>query len=236
MTRAANARIAGFTFLFYIATAFPSMVLFDRATTGEGAAAKLARIAQHATDVRITVLLSLLACFAAVTLAVSLYAVTRDEDNEVALFGLSFRFGEGLMNAAFSVVTVALLWLATSTTRAPDATSTYALTELLLKVGGWGTTVSATLFAAGRTCFSYLLLRGRMIPVSLAWLGVVASLLLVVCLPLQLAGFLRGPVISLMWLPMAAFEVPLGFWLLIKGVEERTKGGRASGGSAVHVH
>jgi hypothetical protein len=52
----------------------------------------------------------------------------------------------------------------------------------------------------------------------LAWLGVFASVLLVVCLPLQLAGFLHGLVTSLMWIPMAAFEVPLGIWLLIKGV------------------
>jgi hypothetical protein len=41
---------------------------------------------------------------------------------------------------------------------------------------------------------------------------------LVVLLPLQLAGFLHGPITSLMWLPMLAFEVPLAFWLLVKGV------------------
>jgi hypothetical protein len=78
--------------------------------------------------------------------------------------------------------------------------------------------MSAILFAMGSTLFSYLFLRGRTIPVPMAWLGVVASVLLGVGLPLQLAGFLRGPVTSYMWIPMAAFEVPLGFWLLIKGV------------------
>lgn len=56
-----------------------------------------------------------------------------------------------------------------------------------------------------------------MIPVQLAWPGTVVSVLLVVGLPLQFAGFLGGPVTSLMWLPMAPFEVPLGLWLLIKG-------------------
>ena len=57
----------------------------------------------------------------------------------------------------------------------------------------WSVTLSATLFAAGSTLFSYLFLRGRMIPIALAWLGVVASGLLVVVLPLQLAGFFRDP-------------------------------------------
>jgi hypothetical protein len=55
-----------------------------------------------------------------------------------------------------------------------------------------------------------------------AWLGVVASVLLVVALFLQLAGFLHGPVTSVMWLPMAAFDVPLGLLLLIKGIAPPT--------------
>jgi hypothetical protein len=60
-----------------------------------------------------------------------------------------------------------------------------------------------------------------MIPVPLGWLGVVASVLLVVALPLELAGVLRGAVTQLIWLPMAAFEIPLGFWWLIKGDTRR---------------
>src|SRR5207247_3132764 len=96
----------------------------------------------------------------------------------------------------------------------PDAT--HALGAFLLR--GVGLPIDASFFAVGSTLFSWLLLRGRMIPVALAWLGVVASILLVVGLPLQLAGVLRGPVSQLMWLPMAAFEVPLGLWLLSQSV------------------
>jgi hypothetical protein len=77
---------------------------------------------------------------------------------------------------------------------------------------------SATFFAVGSALFSWLLLRGRMIPVALAWLGVLASILVVVCHPLQLAGLLGGPITSLMWYPMLVFEVTLALWLIIKGV------------------
>ena len=63
-----------------------------------------------------------------------------------------------------------------------------------------------------------------MIPLPLAWLGVVASLLLVAVLPLQLAGFLRGPVTAFVWLPMLAFEVPLALWLMFKGVAAPARG------------
>jgi hypothetical protein len=34
-----------------------------------------------------------------------------------------------------------------------------------------------------------------------------------------LAGFLRGPLTSFIWLPMLVFEVTLAPWLIIKGVQ-----------------
>lgn len=215
MTRTTNARIAGFTFLFYIAAGISSMVLIGRATSGEGIAAKLASIAGHAMDVRITVLLYLLQCFAAIVLAVTLYALTRDEDPDLAMLGLTCRLGEGLVGATGIPSTLGLLWLATATgAGAPDTAAAHALGQFLLKDY---VALTATLFAVGSALFSYLFLRGRMIPIPLAWLGVAASVLLVVGLPLQLAGFLRGPVAMFMWLPMLAFEVPLALWLLVKG-------------------
>ena len=216
MTRTTNARIAGFTFLFYIAAGITSVVLFGWATSGEEVAAKLAGIAQHATDVRVVVVLDLLQCFSALVLAVTLYAITREQDPDLAMLGMTCRVGEGVLGATGIPSTLALLWLATATgADAPDTGAAHALGAYLLR---GSVALTATFFAVGSTLFSYLLLRGRMIPVPLAWLGVIASVLLVVGLPLQLAGFLRGPVTSLMWLPMLAFEVPLALWLLIRGV------------------
>ncbi len=218
MTRTTNARIAGFTFLLYIAVAFPEMVLFGKATSGEGIAAKLASIAQHTTEMRVAVLLTVLSSFSALVLAVTLYGVTRDVDPELAMLGFACRVGEGVL-FAIPVTTLGLLWLGTASgANAPDAGAAGALGSFLLNVAEWTTTGSATFFAVGSTLFSYLLLRGRMIPVPLAWLGLVGSALLIVGLPLQLAEFLRGPITQLMWIPVALFELTLGPWLLIKGV------------------
>lgn len=74
--------------------------------------------------------------------------------------------------------------------------------------------IGAIFFAVGSTVFAWLFLRGRVIPIWMAWLGVVASGLLVAVLPLQLAGYLDGTLVSFVWLPMLAYEVPLGIWLL----------------------
>lgn len=216
MTRTTNARIAGFTFLLYIAVAWPSTILFGRATSGEGIAAKLAGIAQHANDMRITVVLSLVSCFAALVLAVTLYAITREQDPDLAMLALTCRVGEGLIIAVSIPGTLGLLWLATATgANAPDTGAAQALGAFLLEQNP---ILAATFFAVGSTIFSWLLLRGRMVPVPLAWLGVVASVLLVVGLPARLVGFLGGPVGWFMWLPMLVFEVVLALWLIIKGV------------------
>ena len=78
--------------------------------------------------------------------------------------------------------------------------------------------LGAIFFAVGSLIFSYLLLRGRMVPVSIAWLGVFASGLLVVVLPVQLAGLSTGPLTGYYeWLPALVFQVVLALWLLIIG-------------------
>jgi hypothetical protein len=216
MTRRTNSRIAGVTFLVYIAAGLTSLAISGRMVTGQSVGAKLAGYAQHATEVRIAFLFSLLSSFCALVLAVTLYAITRDEDSDLAMLGMVCRVGEGVGGAL--PVTLGLLWLATATGRdAPDAATAHALGAFLQKVGGWQTLFSATLFAVGSTLFSWLLMRGRMIPAPLAWLGVLASALLVVSLPLQLAGFFSGRFFDLIWIPIALFEVVLALWLIIKG-------------------
>jgi hypothetical protein len=219
MTRTTNARIAGFTFLFYIVIGIASITLFGQSATGDGIGAKLAGIAQHSFNARIDIVLSLLACFAALVLAVTLYALTRDEDPDLAMLVLTCRVGEGVLGGISLIASVGLLWLATATgANAPDAATANALGAFLFRVPAWNLPIAGTFFAVGSTLFSYLLLRGRMVPVGLAWLGVLASVLLVVLLPAQLAGFLKGPVTFYMWMPMLVFEVAVALWLLIKGV------------------
>lgn len=219
MTRMMNARIAGFTFLFYIGAGVLSMVLSGWATHGEGTAARLASMAQHPTTVGLVVVLVLFQAFSALVLAATLYAITRDEDADLAMLGLTCRVVEGALAGVVVTRTLGLLWLSTAMgATGPDTVAAQTLGAFLFQAGTWSPVLGGTFFAVGSTMFSYLLLRGRMIPVPLAVLGVAASALLVVGLPLRLAGFLHGPVAWLMWLPMAAFEVPLAVWLLVKGV------------------
>ena len=215
MTRNANARIAGIAFLLYIAAGITDLQLNARATAGTDIAAKLASVARNAVDIRYSVLLGMVEAFCALVLAATLYAITCDEDRDLAMLGMICRIAEGVLGAASVPQTLALLWIATSGGDAPDAASAHALAAYLMHGGGMAFT--ATFFAVGSTLFAWLLLRGRIIPAILGWIGVFASVLLMICLPLQLVGFLHGPLTQWMWLPMFFFEVPLALWFLIKG-------------------
>jgi len=162
MTLSTNARVAGFTFWVYFAAGIASLVLAGNAPA--------------------TSVLSVVTSFSALVLGVTLYAITREQDPDLAMMALACRVIEAV----------------------PGHGEIY--------------------FAVGSTIFSWLLLRGRMIPVGLARLGVMASVLLVMLLPLQMAGFFGGPrawsspVTWAVWLPMLLFELTLGVWLIARGV------------------
>lgn len=216
MTRRTNARVAGFAFLIYIAAALPGMILAGRAASGEGTAAKLASIAQHASDMRVAVVLEMIGCFCALVLAVTLYAITRDEDPDLALLAMVCRVAEGVIGGLSLEPMLRKLWLATAAgADAPDPASANALAAVLFKAPDW--MIGAVFFAVGSTIFAYLMLRGRIVPVVLAWIGVVGSALAAVILPLEFVGVVSGPLTQLIWAPLLVFEVWLAFWLIIKG-------------------
>jgi len=218
MTRNTCARIAGVAYLLYIGVAFPSMVLFGKVTVGDDVPARLANVARHVADLRVMLILDLVSVFCALALAVTLYGITRDEDNDLAMFGLVCRAGEGIVGGAL-IGTNGLLWLATATgPGAPDGATATTIGSLLLKLGGWQTSSGGVLFAVGSTVFCYLLLRGRMIPSLLAWIGFIGSVIVAVGQPLESVSILRGLPAQLMWIPIAVFEITVAFWFIIKGV------------------
>jgi hypothetical protein len=217
VTRRTSASVAGYAFLLYIAFGITSMILFSKATgNAPDVAAKLASIAQHAANIRVSSVLTLFCGFAAIVLAVTLYAITRDQDPDVAMLGLACRVAEGVFGGLAIKRSQELLWLATATgADAPEAQAVSALGGYLLMNTQ---SAAAMFFAVGSTCFCWLLLRGRMIPIALAWLGFLASVLWVVGGSLRLVEVLPRSFDMAVWIPMAAFEIPFALWLIFKGV------------------
>jgi hypothetical protein len=218
MTRRNSARLAGVAFLVYIASALTGFFLSSHASAGQGTAAQLSSIAAHAGEVRLAFVLQMVGCFCALILAVTLYAITRDEGRELALLGMVCRIAEGVIGAVSLPRMLERLWLATAAgADAPDPAAAGALAASLLKVPDPSSDLSAVFFSVGSLLFAWLLLRGRIVPVALAGLGVVASILTAVLLPLKLVDVAGSPVTDFMWLPMLVYEVGLAIWLIVRG-------------------
>ena len=221
MTLRANARLAGLTFLLHFVTGICSHVLFNQISAGDGTAARLASIDQHATLVRVSALLLLLEFLCELVLAVTLYALTRDQDRDLAFLAMGCRLTEGVIAAIATGSRLDLLAVATASRSATGAAAAAVQTLGALLMGGTAGP-AALCFSAGNLIFASLFLRARSIPVWLAWLGVVGSILGLVELTLEMLGLLHGPATIVPWIPMALFELILGLWLLIKGVAVRS--------------
>lgn len=192
MTQPANARIAGATFLIYIAAGVAGMAGLSSPAAG--------------------IVLSLTMSLAALVLAATLYALTRDADDDLARLAMLCRGVEAVLGVVYMPLRLALR--SVTSPSGSDAAAVQALSTVLQKGRTYNTTLGATFFAVGSLIFCWLLLRGRVIPAALAWIGIAASLLLVAVLPMQLAGATISPYA---WLPMLVFEVGAAFWLMIKG-------------------
>jgi hypothetical protein len=162
MTVAANARLAGVTYFVYISAGMSMLLLAGRPeVTGIG---------------------PVLTSLSAIVLGVTLYAITRAQDPDLALLAMGCRFLEA----------------------APGDGYVY--------------------FAVSNVIFCWLLLKGGLIPATLARLGLAASVLLVISLVLQRTGLLAGGGnwgSNITWiasLPMLVYELTFATWLLTKGV------------------
>lgn len=220
MTLKTNARFAGFAFIIYIAIGITSLVLGNRMFAGaEGTNAKLAAIAQNPMISQIIVLLTLIMALCALVLAVTIYALTRDWDRDLAMIAMLCRVGEGIIAVLAPVVTLGLLWIATNASSIPNASQENTLAAYLFKIESLTGTVAAICFSMGSMIYTYIFLRSRTIPKWLAWLGVFASAVLIIVLPLQLASFIKdGLLTQLIWIPMLVFELTFAVWLIVKGV------------------
>src|SRR4029078_1641105 len=99
-----------------------------RAAGVNGIAAKLARMADYSTDVRLAIILKLGECFSVFVVAVALYAITRDENQELAMLALLCRVTEGVFVATLIPNSQGLLWLGivSPRVRSPDFAITHA--------------------------------------------------------------------------------------------------------------
>ena len=215
--------MAGFVYLSYIVFTMSSSILFGRATAGADTLQMLHTLGRMIWTARITVLLDLLQIVCAPILAVTLYRLSKGVNATLALLAMSFRVGEGLLGFLPLLSKLELMRLAMNPIDHDVDTHTYmTLAKEILRRPDDG--FNAFCFVVGGFLFAYLLLPGSLIPRWLAWIGFITIGVQMIFVPLHIASIIPGFMVEWLWMAILMYEVPLGFWLIFKGVrpQERT--------------
>lgn len=217
MTQRTEGRLAGYTYLAYIVFAMSAAILSGKTTAGVDTPHMLATLRSMISEAQITVLLDLLQIACAIVLAVTLYRLSRTVAATIALLAMAFRFGEGLAGFVPLLGKLELMKLATA------SNSSCANSAECLAIAGEifnrpDDLFGQFCFVVGGFLFAYLLLAGRLIPRWMAWTGVITIGLQLICVPLYVATILPGRVVNWLWFPILLYEVPLGLWLILRGI------------------
>ena len=220
------ARLAGAMYLITMATAlFGEGYVRGSLYVSESAAQTAQSLIASNQLFRVALVTDLVTFSGVVVLVWALYQLLRHVHQELATLGVLFRIveiGTHFSALAFGATALSLLARGEYTQSFQDP-QLFALVGLALRAQSAGLSLGFVPLGLGSAVFAYLLYRSRFVPRALAVWGVGASLLLATY---SLGVVLRSATSDyfyLAMLPMFAYEVSVGLWLLVKG------GHRASG-------
>ncbi|HEY3131700.1 MAG TPA: DUF4386 domain-containing protein [Acidobacteriota bacterium] len=217
------AKVAGFLYLFLMVTAmFAQFYVRGRLIVPGDAVQTAKNIAASERLFRLGTVSDLITIAGDVILLWALYVVLKPINRNVALLAAFWRLAECAIFALITLndfVTLRLLSGADSL-RAFETKQLQALAYTFVGVHDAGYLIGMVFFGLGSTVFAYLWFKSRYIPRGLAALGIFASLVVaIVTLAIMVFPRLAAVVIPAYFAPIMIFEVTLGFWLLVKGIQ-----------------
>jgi len=157
-----------------------------------------------------------------VVIAWAFYELLKPVDDGLARLGAFLRVADAAILAAVTLngwVSVRLLSGA-DYLQAIGPQQLQGLARLFMGMRSTGLSIGFVFLGAGSTVFAYLLFKSRYVPRVLAGWGMFASPLLALgSLATLLYPWFAGKPSMASMAPMFFYEVPLGLWFLVKGVE-----------------
>jgi len=219
----AAAKVVGFLYLFTMATSIFGFAVRGPLIVPGDALQTVTNITASERLFRISIASDLLTVVGVIILVLALYVVLKPINRNIALLATFWRLAENFTLAVITLNGFAMVALVrgTDSVQAFDANQLSTLVSALYRVWGAGFNIGFVFLGLGSTVFSYLWLKSGYIPRPLAILGIVASLLLGL---INLASMVFPPLANTLgmicMMPMFFYEVGLGLWLLVKGLEE----------------
>jgi hypothetical protein len=181
----------------------------------------LATVPDHRATLLVGAFLMLVNTVVDIGKGVLFFPILGRRSERAALTYLSTMIAEVVLLAAGALMLLSLVPLADRSTTAGWATG---LGDLIVDGNDSAYQLAELLLGLGAIALTMVLLRGRLVPRSLALLGVAGYALLAVGSAADLLGAHISLVLSI---PGGLFEVGLAFWLIVKGFDPVAYAGSA---------
>jgi len=218
----AAAKVAGFLYLFQMATAIFGESYVRGQLIVRGDATRTAQNIIGAERLfRLSIAGDLVTYTGVIVLIWALYVLVRPVNKNLALLAVFFRLAETAVLCAATVNALVALRLLSEADylKTFEVSQLHSLARLALSAQGLGMSVGFILLGLGSTVFAYLLLKSRYIPRALAAWGIFSSMVLAIVTWVIMVFPSLGDVMGLAYMaPMGIYEVGLGLWLLVKGI------------------
>jgi hypothetical protein len=217
-----TAKMVGVFFILAAVTAIAGLILYDPLLKGPD---YLIKGAEHANQVLLGALMELFLVVSAVGTATTLFPILRKYNETIALWHVCFRFLEAIIITIGVISMLSLLTLSREflAAGAPDMASFHSSGIVLKAIHDW-TFMLGPLFMLGinTMMYSYIFYKTKLVPRFISILGMTGSTLVFINALLVLFGVVQqisgwGAVFAL---PIAANEMILAVWLIIKGFNE----------------
>lgn len=217
-----KSRILGIAFLIQAVFSLVGNAVFLNPLTKSGDIHQvLVNIAANPLQVRIGVLFEMVTALGVIFLGVMLYVYGRKENEWMALTGMCFYILEGALLAASKLNGLVLLDISHIYMETGNPAHLASVASALIGSMNYNYTLSMLAFSAGAPFLYYLMYRVRIVPSWLMIWGFVTAIC--PCLVATVAVLLGITVPFAFYLPYAPFEFVIGFWILIKGVNQPLK-------------
>ena len=213
-------RLLGAAFLFVFFASLISGVLLTSVIGSGNVSHDLVSVANQLNLVRLSVLGQMLTSSGIVVLAVLLYIVLSSVNRILALVALGWWLAEAITLALIQLGVLALIPLSLDFVGAgaPGESFYQGLGQFLYYgMAKQGMTIHMWFYCIGGLLWYTLFFRSRYIPRVISLWGLVAVVMALGAAAFQLFGYAVP-----LWasIPLAPFELAIGFWLLLKGIKK----------------
>ena len=212
-----HARLAGFLYVLTNLTAIAAFMMRGRVLVLGDSALSKANIAAAPLLLRLSIVGELVTIAGVLVLVASSFIVLRTVNRNLALIALLWRLAENMVLAVTTLSASALVIVS-------NANGTIDATELIRTftgIYGAGYMVGFFFLGLGSTLFSWLWWRSRWVPRVIAVFGILASSIMALGSLAIIANPAIRPILGMAYMaPMGIFELGLGLWLWIKGIDQ----------------